>query len=423
MFGPEAITLKREELYELVWSESLLKLSKRFGLSDNGLRKICKRHKIPVPGIGYWAKKAAGQQLKRIPLPKTSSETTITITPSPVNPFGSEAHSGNLQQAESVQTFPPIVVAKSLRDPHPLVSRSREILELCKPDDDGILVPKDKKCLDIRVSEKTLSRALRIFDALIKGLIERGFAVSHEDGSTKAQIQDYWLKFGLSEEFVSRTVPSKELNLEGSYQFNHSRFDRIRGPSGNLCLSIQETSYWETYNCRKTFHDTKRRQLEDSLDSFVLGLIKIAEQKKAYRRKEEEEEQLRLEMERQREEQKRQRLELERKIREEQARVNKLIADAENYKKSKLVRDFIVAVDSERQKGNTAYVAEEHYQEWIKWALDQVVRLDPLAVSPPSVIEEPRNDKNYPQSEDEDDNYDDDDDVDDDEDDDSNTWR
>jgi len=155
----------------------------------------------------------------------------------------------------------------------------------------------------------------------------------------------------------------------------------------------------------------------------VLGLIKIAEQKKAYRRKEEEEEQLRLEMERQREEQKRQRLELERKIREEQARVNKLIADAENYKKSKLVRDFIVAVDSERQKGNTAYVAEEHYQEWIKWALDQVVRLDPLAVSPPSVIEEPRNDKNYPQSEDEDDNYDDDDDVDDDEDDDSNTWR
>ena len=92
-FCYEPITLKRKELYELVWSEPLIKLSKKFGLSDNGLRKICKRHNIPVPGIGYWAKKAAGQQLKKIPLANTSSEKTITINPSPSYPLRSDADS------------------------------------------------------------------------------------------------------------------------------------------------------------------------------------------------------------------------------------------------------------------------------------------------------------------------------------------
>jgi hypothetical protein len=387
MFCYEPITLKRKELYELVWSEPLIKLSKKFGLSDNGLRKICKRHNIPVPGIGYWAKKAAGQQLKKIPLANASSEKTITINPSPSYPLRSDADSDCSQNLESDQNIPPIIVSKSLRDPHPLVSQSKEIIELCKPDDDGILVPKNKKCLDIRVSEKTLSRALRIFDALIKGLRDHGFTVSHEDGSTKVQIQDEWLGFGISEEIVSRTVPPKEINLDGSYQFSHSRFDRVRSPSGNLCLTIHDTGYFWAYNFRKTWRDTKRKQLEDSLDSFVAGLIKIVAQKKEYQRKQEEEEWLRREMARQREEQQKARAELERKIRQEQAHVNKLITDAENYKKSKLIRDFIAAVQNEQQKGKSVYVPAEAYNEWIEWARNQADRLDPLAVSPASIID------------------------------------
>lgn len=46
----EEIEFKREELYEQVWSEPMLSLSKKYSLSDVGLAKICRKLKIPVPG-------------------------------------------------------------------------------------------------------------------------------------------------------------------------------------------------------------------------------------------------------------------------------------------------------------------------------------------------------------------------------------
>ena len=33
----------RKELYDLVWENPMSKLAKKYNLSDNGLRKVCKR--------------------------------------------------------------------------------------------------------------------------------------------------------------------------------------------------------------------------------------------------------------------------------------------------------------------------------------------------------------------------------------------
>lgn len=38
--------LTRKELYDLVWAEPMTTICKRFGLSDNGLRKRCKSMNI-----------------------------------------------------------------------------------------------------------------------------------------------------------------------------------------------------------------------------------------------------------------------------------------------------------------------------------------------------------------------------------------
>jgi hypothetical protein len=42
-----------------VWETPLSRLSKRFGLSDVGLRKICERHNIPTPPIGWLGEASA----------------------------------------------------------------------------------------------------------------------------------------------------------------------------------------------------------------------------------------------------------------------------------------------------------------------------------------------------------------------------
>jgi hypothetical protein len=62
--------LSRKELHELVWSEPLKILAPRFGISDVALKKACARAEIPTPGLGHWAKKAAGKSPSQVALPE-----------------------------------------------------------------------------------------------------------------------------------------------------------------------------------------------------------------------------------------------------------------------------------------------------------------------------------------------------------------
>src|SRR5689334_8092528 len=63
-----AIQFTRQQLYDAIWAEPMSRFAIRHGISDTGLRKVCKKHDIPWPPAGYWAKKAAGKSLDRIPL-------------------------------------------------------------------------------------------------------------------------------------------------------------------------------------------------------------------------------------------------------------------------------------------------------------------------------------------------------------------
>ena len=49
-------TITREEFYNLVWTKPVSHVAKEYGYSDMGIRKICKKHNIPLPKLGYWSK-------------------------------------------------------------------------------------------------------------------------------------------------------------------------------------------------------------------------------------------------------------------------------------------------------------------------------------------------------------------------------
>jgi hypothetical protein len=57
----------REKLYEKVWTVTMQKAAREYGLSDVALGKICRKLYIPVPGRGYWNKKAANQPVEPRP--------------------------------------------------------------------------------------------------------------------------------------------------------------------------------------------------------------------------------------------------------------------------------------------------------------------------------------------------------------------
>lgn len=69
--------MRRSELYALAWSEPLRHLGPKLGFTDRGLGLVCARFDIPVPYRGYWAKRAAGKDPKRTPLPDPSHDDLV----------------------------------------------------------------------------------------------------------------------------------------------------------------------------------------------------------------------------------------------------------------------------------------------------------------------------------------------------------
>src|SRR5205809_4935972 len=129
------VTLTREQLYDLVWNEPTRTIAARYGLSDRGLAKICMRLDVPVPGRGFWAKKAAGQELWRPrlpPLPPTAppNERQVTMsvgaprTIKPAPPDTAARRQALLEQDPDRL----IRVPRSLTDPHALVERTADSL-------------------------------------------------------------------------------------------------------------------------------------------------------------------------------------------------------------------------------------------------------------------------------------------------------
>lgn len=90
----------------MVWEEALSKLAPRLGLFDVGLRKICKRHNVPLPPQGYWARSPERRSPKRTPLPQADKDWDLEFSiPLQATPEG---------QIELDEKFGPQIAAESL---------------------------------------------------------------------------------------------------------------------------------------------------------------------------------------------------------------------------------------------------------------------------------------------------------------------
>lgn len=66
----ETHTIRREELFALLWSESREKVAARFaGISPAIVTRTCEEANIPLPSRGHWARLESGEQIPRPALP------------------------------------------------------------------------------------------------------------------------------------------------------------------------------------------------------------------------------------------------------------------------------------------------------------------------------------------------------------------
>lgn len=361
-----SITLTRQELYDRVWVEPVDTLAKEFGLSNVGLGKACRRHNIPVPARGYWARKAAGHKMRQPPLPppKNGNETVILLaSPRPDQPAEAEPHAVHPLVAFEMQPENKIIVPEDLRVRHQAITQTKEYWAAQKR---GEVQYGDNKLprLDIKVSKEILPRAFRLLQALFAALETRGHRVAAtKEGKTVLTVLNEPLEVSLREPSKQvRHVPTaKELADAKKYSWSRpAPYDLVS--AGILVLNIENV-----WGVRHTWKDGKTQRLEDVLNDIVVGLLEGAFQKAA-QRKEQERERLRAEeIERQRET-------ARQRLRQERARVrrfDRLKAACREHE------DQLAFLEQLRSSTGTVEERSEIAQ-WLAWATDHLNRIDPL---------------------------------------------
>lgn len=357
----ENITLSRQELYARVWSTPMRKLAMEFGISDVGLAKLCRRHKVPVPGRGYWARLAADQKPKRIPLPTVEDPRLETIG---IHPREHLAFEGD--EAGEKQPIPTIEVAEDRPITHPLALKVEGSV-LRSANEKGLLLARKGSVVPVEASPATLPRAMRILDALLFALEEAGHKLAWPkpyNTSLKIIVLEEALGFSISE--VVSTKPHTMLPQESAHPWSAPRWDHE--PTGRLKLSIDCSRY---RGIRHAWSDGKKQRIENCLGRFLVALPMTASALKR-EREEQAERERRWAEERKREEE-------ERRRREEYERKAKVVEKfAHSWNESKLVRVFAVALKTAVEGPSVPDDQKQELNAMVDFAVSHAAYVDPL---------------------------------------------
>ncbi len=158
-----------------------------------------------------------------------------------------------------------------------MVRQTAEVLQSHQPNKFGLLEPSRRNSLNIEVSPKSLDRALRIMDALIKTFETMGGSVFVKGNSTFVSIDDANINIGIKEELARKRRDPKDHNLDGYYEFGFGRYAEGGIPSGKLYLTIEDAGFgYSNGNCRQHWRDSESKRLEERLGNFIIGILKAA---------------------------------------------------------------------------------------------------------------------------------------------------
>jgi hypothetical protein len=285
------------------------------------------------------------------------------------------------------QIAPTIVVPARLRNPHELVSKASRLLR-GRDTYQGLIHCSGTQCLNIAVAPASLGRALRIMNALICALQERGLRVevtpwlSYEQrrqvegedpsNATRVSVSGEWIEFGLTEKrSVARPAspqPPKDLKgteLESWLRWNGPRSELV--PNGTLELSI-ENGAWGT---RKSWRDGKRKRLEACLVDFVAHLPAVAAAIRAQRAEIEA-------RQREYQEAERRRIEDELRRREEEELRRRFEVELDRWRFARDAREYLTAIRSVLDVSKAQGTGVEEVLQYLRRMEAVAARVDPI---------------------------------------------
>jgi hypothetical protein len=350
----ETVAIDRKKLYEQIWSIPASRLALLYGISDVGLAKACKRYDIPRPARGYWARLAAGQRVRKTPLPRPNRADEQVC------------FKGWNMTEEAVQTLsdghqkssePAVQEGAAV---HRLAEATRSQLLSANADHDGLHTT-GTGALDVRVASANIERAVSIIDMLVKLWESRNGSVIAKESDDGAL------------DYCQFAIGPDSLGVQLTENLDEAK--PVTDPSrqtGRLALHILGG---DDQQFRRRWSDTKSQRLEKMLG----GLVETLANALAAIRQE------RLDaecVERQKERVHAIRKVLSRDASREFYSRQELMQNVQRWVDARNVRGYLADLKSAVDAGRVTYSDSKQIAEWFDWASRFADWIDPIQQGP-----------------------------------------
>lgn len=348
----ETIELTRKELYDIVWSTTISKLTHQYAYTNDGIKKLCKQFEIPMPDGSYWSRLKFNKPVNKTELNAVfGGEDKIVLT------IREEGNPVNVDQTpltiltKQIQNDPkaPLTVPEKLSNPDVLIQNTKELHSKTK---NGSYYWDEKiDSVSIDVEDTNFNRALRIMDSFVKLLRYRGHSFRRDRNNRGPRIiaKDVEFSFRLRE--MQKRIPAVKLYDSSTYI-----------PTGIFIMKINE-SY------KSIEWKDGAIKLENQLAKIVAKIELEAEEELVWR------EECRLDKIKRDEEEKIRKI-FEALREKEILKTRKFFSDAKKIDKATMYRNFIKATE---QKAITENNLTKELIDWIKWANDKADWIDPTS--------------------------------------------
>lgn len=372
--------LTREDLYDLVWKEPMLRIGERMGVSSGYMARVCSDLRVPRPPRGYWAQIEFGKRSPAKPaLPASRPGDTTTWNPGASLP--------SLLRVRKVAAPP----AQGDRSRNSKVDRGHELLIGAKShflktrkSEEGLLRPFKRLLLDVVTSEAQLDAALAAANDLFLALEAKGHRVTYAPPEARMRRAEFevretpnknhyyrvqWSPDRITVVYIGEvpigltlfeTLEEVEvMYVNGAYlpvsELTPMQLRRFQGPmywkhhqsrtSGRFCLQaycphamVTWSQQWRVEGAKELSAIVPKllRELEAAVP-VLTTLVKEAEEKAAAMRREWEEESRR----------RREQEERARQVKVRQDATTDLIASIDAWDRARRVQDWLALVERE----------------------------------------------------------------------------
>ncbi|ASL48102.1 hypothetical protein bAD24_III11940 [Burkholderia sp. AD24] len=268
---------EREKLYEEIWREPVNKVSKRYEISDVGLRKICVSLDIPVPPRGYWEKLAAGKAVNKPSLPPTKAATSYrrSVFKNPQDDELSLRTQARIDEdAAGAPDVPAVTIRGSIDECLPLVKRMAKRLEGKHRDSRAWPYCDGAGLMRVAVSQQNSLRALLVLNMLLETMTGAGYTVSSsgkEEDPAYVTLLDNKLTFRVRErsrqENILLTREQLAENKRVGYSLNSQTY--VYHPTNELEISAFDVG---SNYATATTADSRSASVETKIHAFVRKL-------------------------------------------------------------------------------------------------------------------------------------------------------